>query len=211
MSNTKCMYCQQHKKDCSLAPSVPKGRPAGEESTSSLPAPQKAVKREESSSSRPAPKKAVKFKPTFEIVFETKRKATAPPVDHPPQKRTRNASAAASSSRQPLQPRLSSPPHQNNAPPVDHPPQKHTRKASAAASSSGQPLPPSPSSPPPQNSNDFDAALRILAILRDAFAAADAEVRRQMARGADAPSLQDLLTGLFRNTKPDTKGKGKER
>lgn len=98
------------------------------------------------------------------------------------------------------------------APPPHLPPsKKRVRFIYPNASSSRQASPPPPSSRPPQDTDDFNAAFRILAILRDAFAAADAEVRRQMAGGADAPSLIGLddLRRLLRNTEADTKGKGK--
>jgi hypothetical protein len=58
-------------------------------------------------------------------------------------------------------------------------------------------------SPPPQSNGDFNDALRILAILRDVFAAPDAEVQCQMAHSAEAPShigLEDLIRGLLHST-----------
>ena len=98
-------------------------------------------------------------------------------------------------------------------PPLRHPSSSGPRKRKQPAAPVLSPAPKKRVRliPPRQNQEDFNAALSIIAILRDAFAAADAEVRRQMARGADAPSLQDLLAILLPSAKPDTKGKGKER
>lgn len=87
--------------------------------------------------------------------------------------------------------------------------------------------------PPHQPSNDeFESALRLIALIKDAISAAEAEIRRQQARGAAAPSHAEaeicrqqacgaaapsyadvgaLLALLLPSKCANQKGKGKER
>ena len=190
-----------------MAPNATKGRPQLGRASSSRP------RRKNTSA-------ITQSEPNFDISPKTqKRKTPAPSLDNAPPKKRVTFCAEPFPSRFFESPPPSSPPQSStktSAPPLDNaPPQKRVKFTYAAASSSrlSEPLP--PSSPPPQSNTDFDAALTILAILRDAFAAADAEVRRQMARGAEGPShigLVELLRFLLCSTDANSRsnGKGKE-
>ena len=90
-------------------------------------------------------------------------------------------------------------------------PTKRVKLTTTKRSTSGRSVTAAASQP---SNFEFECALRLIILLKDALSAAEAEIRRQQARGAAGPShvgLGDLLALLLPSeSDADRKGKGKQ-